>query len=114
MAKDWKDKLGVVFSTNPEFQYEHNEENEQDTVQPSKQKLYISLDKKKRKGKAVTLIEGFIGTDDDLKLLAKQLKTKCGVGGSAKDGEIIIQGDMRSKVIELLSAQGYKTVKKGG
>jgi translation initiation factor 1 len=114
MAKDWKDKLGVVFSTNPDFQYEYNEQDEQDTLKPGEQKLYISLDKKKRKGKAVTLIEGFVGTEDDLKSLAKELKTKCGVGGSAKDGEIIIQGDMRSKVIELLSDKGYKTVKKGG
>jgi len=114
MAKDWKDKLGVVFSTNPDYQYQYNEKEEQKTLSPQQQKLYISLDKKKRKGKAVTLIEGFIGSDDDLKDLAKTLKTKCGVGGSAKEGEIIIQGDMRTKVFEMLNQMGYKTVKKGG
>lgn len=114
MAKDWKDKLGVVFSTNPDYQYQYNEKEEQKTLSPQQQKLYISLDKKKRKGKAVTLIEGFVGSDDDLKDLAKTLKTKCGVGGSAKEGEIIIQGDMRTKVFEMLNQMGYKTVKKGG
>lgn len=114
MAKDWKDKLGVVYSTNSEFDYNYNEQKEQETLPPAQQKLYVSLDKKKRKGKAVTLIEGFVGNEDDLKALAKDLKTKCGVGGSAKEGEIIIQGDMRQKVMELLSQKGYKTVKKGG
>jgi translation initiation factor 1 len=114
MAKDWKDKLGVVYSTNSEFDYNYNEQKEQETLPPAQQKLYVSLDKKKRKGKAVTLIEGFVGNEDDLKALAKDLKTKCGVGGSAKEGEIIIQGDMRQKVMELLSQKGYKTIKKGG
>ncbi|MFO7938619.1 MAG: translation initiation factor [Bacteroidales bacterium] len=114
MAKDWKDKLGVVYSTNSQFDYNYNEQKEQETLPPAQQKLYVSLDKKKRKGKAVTLIEGFVGNEDDLKALAKDLKTKCGVGGSAKEGEIIIQGDMRQKVMELLSQKGYKTVKKGG
>jgi len=114
MAKDWKDKLGVVYSTNSEFDYNYNEQNEAETLPPAQQKLYISLDKKKRKGKAVTLIEGFVGNEEDLKALAKDLKTKCGVGGSAKEGEIIIQGDMRQKVMDLLAHKGYKTVKKGG
>lgn len=114
MAKDWKDRLGVVFSTNPDFEYEHEEEEQQETLPPEEQQLKISLDKKQRKGKAVTLITGFIGTEEDLKALAKLLKSKCGVGGSAKDEEIIIQGDFRDKVMQLLTASGYKVKRVGG
>lgn len=105
---DWKQRLNIVYSTNPNMQFETEEEEEQETLPPEKQKLKIMLDKKNRKGKEVTLITDFIGTDDDLKDLAKKLKTKCGVGGSARDGEILLQGDFRQKVKELLTADGYK------
>ena len=114
MAKDWKDRLGVVYSTNSDFNYQNNQEEEEDTLPPQQQNLKVFLDKKQRKGKVVTLITGFIGTEEDLKTLAKMLKTKCGVGGSAKDGEIIIQGNFRDKVIQLLSTDGYKVKKAGG
>lgn len=114
MAQDWKDRLGVVYSTNPEFSYDKDQEEKQETLQPQKQNLKVFLDKKQRKGKMVTLITGFIGTEEDLKSLAKMLKTKCGVGGSAKNGEIIIQGTFRDKVIDLLQAEGYKAKKAGG
>jgi len=104
---DWKDRLNVVYSTNPDFKYEKEDEQEEDTLPNEKQALRISLDKRNRKGKAVTLITGFIGTIEDLEALGKMLKVKCGVGGSAKDGEIIIQGDFRNKVLELLQKEGY-------
>ncbi|MFT6715703.1 MAG: translation initiation factor 1 [Saprospiraceae bacterium] len=113
MAKDWKDRLGMVYSTNDDFNYDKDEDNQQ-TLDANDQKLYVSLDKKNRKGKAVTLIEGFIGSDDDLKDLGKKLKSKCGVGGSAKNGEILIQGDVRDKVIVMLEKDGYKVKRKGG
>lgn len=105
---DWKERLNVVYSTNPDFSYEKEDEPEADTLSPTKQQLRISLDKRNRNGKSVTLITGFVGLDDDLKELAKMLKTKCGVGGSSKDGEILIQGDFRTKVSEILKAAGYK------
>ncbi len=104
---DWKDRLGVVYSTSDDFDYEYEEEQQEDTLPPAQQRLYVSLDKKKRAGKQVTLISGFVGSDDDLKTLAKWLKSKCGVGGSAKQGEIIIQGDFRERVRQLLMAEGY-------
>ena len=114
MAKDWKDRLGVVYSTNSDFDFAKEEMAEDDTLPPQQQKLIVSLDKRNRKGKAVTLIVGFVGSEDDLKDLGKHLKTKCGVGGSVKDGEILIQGDHRSKVVELLEKSGYKTKRSGG
>lgn len=104
---DWKDRLNVVYSTNPDFKYDKEEEDEQDTLPKEKQLLRISLDKRNRKGKAVTLITGFVGTNDDMETLGKLLKVKCGVGGSAKDGEIIVQGDLRNKVLEILQKEGY-------
>ncbi|MFN8284750.1 MAG: translation initiation factor [Chitinophagales bacterium] len=107
MTKNWKDNLSTVFSTNPDFKLDNDEE-EIETLAASKQLLYVSIDKKQRKGKTVTLIENFIGKVEDLEALAKMLKTKCGVGGSAKDGEIVIQGDFKQKVKELLEKDGYK------
>lgn len=104
---DWKDRLGVMYSTNPDFQYDKEEEAEEDTLPKEKQLLRISLDKRNRGGKAVTLVTGFRGTTDDLAALGKFLKVKCGVGGSAKDGEIIVQGDLRQKVLEILQKEGY-------
>lgn len=113
MAKDWKDRLGMVYSTNEDYEYEEDKE-EQETLDASKQKLYVSLDKKNRKGKAVTLIEGFVGSEEDLKDLGKELKSKCGVGGAVKNGEILIQGDVREKVAAILEKEGYKVKRKGG
>jgi translation initiation factor 1 len=114
MAKDWKERLGMVYSTNPEYQYDYNQEEEAETLEPSKQNLKVQRDKKQRKGKTVTLITGFIGKEDDLKELGKELKSKCGVGGSVKDGEIIIQGDFVDRVMALLNEKGYKVKKVGG
>lgn len=108
---DWKDRLNVVFSTNPDFNYEKMEEEEEATLPNNQQKLRVSMEKKGRGGKTVTLIKGFIGAEDDLKDLGKLLKTKCGVGGSAKEGEIIIQGDFKQRIIELLKAEGYTQTK---
>ena len=108
---DWKDRLNVVYSTNPNFNYEMDDEEEQATLQPSQQRLRVQLDRKNRGGKVVTLITGFVGTEDDLKELGKFLKSKCGVGGSAKDGEVIVQGDFKQKVLELLKKEGYTQTK---
>lgn len=105
---DWKKRLGVVFSTNPDFQYEQETEDEPDTLEPSRQNLIVSIDRKGRAGKQVTLVTGFVGTEEDLSSLARTLKMKCGVGGSAKDGEITIQGDFRDRVVALLKEMGYK------
>ena len=106
-----KNRVGVVFSTNPEFNYEYEDDGAVETLEPSKQKLTVRIDRHARGGKQVTLVTGFVGTDDDLAELGKKLKSRCGVGGTAKDGKIIIQGDFRDKVIELLQADGYRTVK---
>jgi translation initiation factor 1 len=104
---------GMVYSTNKNMDLDHHDE-EMETLDPAQQKLYISLDRKQRKGKAVTLIEGFVGNEDDLQKLGKTLKSKCGVGGSVKDGEILIQGDQRDKIDTFLKAAGYTTKRKGG
>lgn len=105
---DWKKRLGVVFSTNPDFTYEEETVEEEATLEPSKQNLIVSIDRKGRSGKQVTLVTGFVGTADDLAGLGRTLKVKCGVGGSAKDGEITIQGDFRDRVTALLKEMGYK------
>jgi len=115
MSKKNKQLINVVYSTNPNFNYESESEEEQETLPKNQQKLYVSIDRKQRGGKDVTLVEGYIGIEDDLKELGKTLKSKCGVGGSVKDGEILIQGAMREKVFELLIKDGYsQTKKKGG
>jgi translation initiation factor 1 len=106
MAKKKPDSKGFVYSTDPNFRFEEENENSE-TLSPAQQKLKIKLDTKHRAGKAVTLIEGFIGRDGDLQDLGKKLKTFCGTGGSAKDGEIIIQGDQREKVLQWLLKNGY-------
>lgn len=104
---DWKERLNIVYSTNPDFQYESDEETAPATEVPERQRLRVSIEKKNRGGKIVTLIKGFIGNEDDLKELGKMLKNRCGVGGSTKDGEILIQGDHRNKIIEILQKAGY-------
>lgn len=108
---DWKERLNIVYSTNPDFSYETEEENVAETLPPQQQRLRVQLDRKNRGGKVVTLITGFVGNDDDLKDLGKMLKSKCGVGGSAKDREIIVQGDFKQKVIDLLLKAGYTQTK---
>jgi len=113
MAKKKKERF-VVYSTNPDFNNEDEYEEDDVTLSPNEQDLRVSLDTKQRKGKSVTLITGFSGTDEDLKELGKELKSKCGVGGSSKDGDIIIQGDVREKVLKILLDKGYKAKKSGG
>lgn len=108
MENDWKKRLGVVYSTDESFEYDTNSEEESETLPPQQQKLYVSLDKRNRKGKAVTLIAGFTGNSEDLKELGKQLKSICGVGGTVKDGEILLQGDHRKRVVSHLEDKGYK------
>ncbi len=119
MANDKKSRKfsgfdGLVFSTNPDQQLDNIEDTAEETLSAKHQQLRVQLDKKQRGGKAVTLITGFVGSDDDLKDLGKLLKSKCGVGGTVKDGEILIQGDFREKVLELLAKNGYKAKRTGG
>ncbi len=112
--KNKKKRDGVVYSTNSNFDYQYDQPQEEETVPPQQQNLKVMLDKKSRGGKQVTLVAGFVGSDDDLKDLGKLLKSKCGVGGSAKEGEILVQGDHRNKVVQILLDQGYKAKKSGG
>jgi translation initiation factor 1 len=111
---DWKKRDGVVYSTSDSFEYSFEGGDAVETLPPAQQKLRVLLDKKARAGKQVTLVEGFVGNEEDLKELGKLLKSKCGVGGSAKDGEILIQGDHRDKVINVLLEAGYPAKKSGG
>lgn len=104
---DWKSRLGMVYSTNPDFTFETEEQSEPDTVPPASQKLRVGIERKNRGGKVVTVVKGFTGTTDDLNVLGKLLKTRCGVGGSVKDGEILIQGELKEKVTAILLKEGY-------
>lgn len=108
---DWKDRLNIVYSTNPDFNYDKEEEVEAETLDPKQQKLRVNIEKKGRGGKTVTVISGFTGTEDDLKELGRKLKTKCGVGGSVKDREILIQGEFKQRIVDLLKAEGYSQTK---
>lgn len=114
MSKKKKNAVNVVYSTNPDFNYEFDDQNEQETLPPAQQKLKVRIEKKGRGGKSATTISDFVGTTEDLEALAKTLKVKCGVGGSAKDGIIIMQGEITQKVIDVLQKLGYKAVKSGG
>ena len=105
---NWKERLGMVYSTNPDFKFENKSDQEEETLPPSKQILRIQLSTKHRKGKTVTLITGFIGKEKDLKSLEKELKAKCATGGSSKDNEIIIQGNFIEKAGQFLRSMGYK------
>ncbi len=108
---DWKERLGVVFSTNPDFNYNTDDMEELSTPTPDKQKLRVFVERKGRGGKVVTVVKGFVGSSDDLKKLEKMLKSKCGVGGSSKDEMILLQGDLKDKVVLLLKDLGYANTK---
>lgn len=108
---DWKKRLGMVYSTNPDFSYEYEETAEETTLSPTQQKLRVFIEKKGRGGKVVTIVKGFVGSDADRKNLEKMLKNKCGVGGSSKDGEILLQGEIKEKVVTVLKDCGYTNTK---
>lgn len=114
MSNKNKNKDGVVYSTNPDFSYKEKDIVEQGTLASKQQDLRVLLDRKQRAGKSVTLITGFVGTIKDLEELGRMLKSKCGTGGTVKDGDILIQGDFREKVLAMLLASGYKAKKAGG
>lgn len=114
MAKKNKKKVNVVYSTNPDYSYEYDDKHDEETLPPGEQHLKLMIDRKQRKGKSAVVIAGFVGSDEDLKDLCKTIKMKCGVGGSAKGGEIIIQGDNRKKVAEILEKEGYNVKLAGG
>ena len=113
MSKKGKNKVNIVYSTNPNYHYEEDTE-EVETIENHLQELKVWIDRKQRKGKSVTIVSNFIGNEEDLKELGKILKSKCGVGGSSKDGEIIVQGEMKDKVVDLLLNLGYTKTKKIG
>lgn len=109
---DWKSRLGMVYSTNPDYVFNTaDDEEEAATLPPQQQRLRVQLDRRNRGGKVVTLVSGFVGTEEDLKALGKMLKTRCGVGGAVKDGVAIVQGDRREQIVELLRKEGYSQTK---
>ena len=112
--KNKKKRVGIVYSTNPDFDYQFDQNDESEALAPAQQRLRVSLDRKQRRGKEVTLVTGFVGPEADLKDLGKALKSKCGVGGSVKEGEILLQGDHRQKVVDWLKEQGYSQTKRSG
>ena len=114
MTNDWKARLGMVYSTNPNFKYDTEEAPQIETLAPERQDLRVWLDRKQRGGKTVTLVKGFVGSDADRGALARLLTSRCGVGGSAMDCDVIIQGDHRDRVVEILAEAGYKCKKAGG
>lgn len=115
MAKknDWKDRVGVVYSTNADFQFRQEESPETETLKPGAQQLRVKIDRSGRAGKTVTLVTGYVGKTSDLEILGKELKAKCGTGGSVKEGEILIQGDVRDKVVAVLQKLGYSAKRAG-
>lgn len=114
MDNDWKKRLGVVYSSNPDFNYQGEGEDDITTPPAHEQDIRVRPEKKGRNGKTVTLITGFRGSSEDIDVLAKMLKQRCGTGGTAKEGEIIIQGDFVDKIISLLKDQNYKVKRSGG
>ena len=108
---DRKKRVGVVYSTNPDYEYSDDSQEEADTLPKNQQKLRLNIERAGRGGKTVTLVKGFVGSDEDINSLCKLLKQKCGVGGSVKDGEIIIQGDHRQRLVEILKKEGYTQTK---
>lgn len=108
---DWKKRLGVVFSTASDYEYQTNDTEEVETLKESAQKLRVRIEKNGRGGKTVTIVGGFVGDEMALKNLGKTLKSKCGVGGSVKDGEILVQGDFKQRIVELLRTMGYTQTK---
>ena len=111
---DWKARLGMVYSTDPDYKYDTGTQEEPATPPPSQQSLRVWIDRRQRAGKCVTIVRGFVGRGEDLEELARMLKNRCGTGGTAKYGEIIIQGDRRDRVVELLQQAGYGCKKAGG
>ena len=110
---DWKSRLGMVYSTNPDFEYRTDEPEEAETLPAARQQLRVWLDRKQRAGKVVTIVRGFVGREADLAELARLLETRCGGGGAAAEGGILLQGDHRDRVVEILTRAGYGCKKAG-